>query len=246
MDIGEVLTAASVVIFVLGMVTFAVVYRRLLQQTIEEYTRVKIVVRGLIATLHKLKDGTGESTVQRILGVKAAQAKTTQETVKLQELEGTLVNLTKWIQTISASDRKIRTHMMNVQRELQNLKKIQEALQKRINTLNDKIQQTPRLERSESMLRMKEQPRSRITETERRVLDLLVNVGSMTAPEVEKKINKTREHTARLMKKLWKDGYVERDSHRKPFTYRSIKKLQKKTGGKKTKKIVSTITKKAS
>jgi len=66
----------------------------------------------------------------------------------------------------------------------------------------------------------------------------------MMAPKVEKKIRKTREHTARLMKKLWQEEYIERDTNRKPFTYRPTKKLLKKTREKKTEKIASTITKK--
>jgi CRP-like cAMP-binding protein len=32
----------------------------------------------------------------------------------------------------------------------------------------------------------------------------------MTASKMVKKIRKTREHTSRLMKKLWKEGYRER------------------------------------
>ena len=69
----------------------------------------------------------------------------------------------------------------------------------------------------------------------------------MTAPKVEKKIGKTREHTARLMKKLWQEGYIERDTHRMPFRYRPTKRLKKllkkETREKKEEKIESTISK---
>jgi DNA-binding MarR family transcriptional regulator len=98
------------------------------------------------------------------------------------------------------------------------------------------------------MLQTEELPLSRLTETERWVLHMLVEAGSMTAPKVEKKIGKTREHTARLMKKLWKEGYVERDTHKMPFTYRATKKLKeilkKKKDEKKAKKLTPTVTKK--
>jgi len=243
LGIGEILTYTSATIFVLGIVTFAIGYRRVLLQTMEEYENAEVVLQELISTIHKLKDGKGELRVQRVLGVNVAQTKTTHETVKLQMLERKLVSLTRLVQTSSASDRELMTHMMEMQREVQNLRKKQEVFQRRINTLNEKIQQVPRLEKREMMLQTEEQPFSRITETERLVLNLLVKEGSMTASKMEKKIGKTREHTARLMKKLWQEGYIERDTHRKPFTYRPTKKLKKKTRKKKAEKIASTITK---
>jgi predicted transcriptional regulator len=136
---------------------------------------------------------------------------------------------------------------MEVQREIQNLTKTQKIIQRRINTLNEKIQQAPKLERNETMLQTEDLPLSMITETEKWILHMLVEEGSTTAPKVEKKIGKTREHTARLMKKLWQEGYIERDTHRMPFTYRPTKKLKKilkkKTLEKKVEKVAPEITK---
>ena len=60
-----------------------------------------------------------------------------------------------------------------------------------------------------------------VTATEKTVLDYLLLDGPRTAKEIEAKINKTREHTARLMKKLWQEGYVERETHRIPYIYRA-------------------------
>ena len=83
-----------------------------------------------------------------------------------------------------------------------------------------------------------------LSETEREVLDILVKEGSMTAPKMEKKIGKTREHTARLLKNLWQEGYIEREAQRKPFIYRSTETLKKKAKEKKIERFASTITKK--
>jgi len=67
---------------------------------------------------------------------------------------------------------------------------------------------------------------SKLTETENIVLQFLLSEGPKTAREVEAKIEKTREHTARLMKKLWQEGYVERETHKIPFTYRAAGALR--------------------
>lgn len=47
----------------------------------------------------------------------------------------------------------------------------------------------------------------------------LITSGSVTSRDIQIKIEKTREHTARLMKRLSDDGLVERDSSKRPYTY---------------------------
>jgi len=62
-----------------------------------------------------------------------------------------------------------------------------------------------------------------LTETEIVVLEMLSKEGPKTAPEIKERVHLSREHTARLMKKLYEEGYVEREAGKIPFRY-SIKK----------------------
>ncbi len=62
-----------------------------------------------------------------------------------------------------------------------------------------------------------------LTETEMAVLETLLAEGSKTAPEIKDKVKLSREHTARVMKKLYEEGYVERETEKIPFRY-SVKK----------------------
>lgn len=55
--------------------------------------------------------------------------------------------------------------------------------------------------------------------TARQVIELLKE-GPRTSREIEKHIRRSREHTARLLKKLYDDGLVERDTSERPFRYR--------------------------
>ena len=68
----------------------------------------------------------------------------------------------------------------------------------------------------------REQALAPLTETELRVLEFIAtsSSGQRTAPEVKEMIKLTREHTARLMKKLYEGGYLERRSEKTPFAYR--------------------------
>ncbi|MEM2760559.1 MAG: hypothetical protein QXU32_01410 [Nitrososphaerales archaeon] len=50
------------------------------------------------------------------------------------------------------------------------------------------------------------------------VLKLLVD-GPKTSRQIEVVIGRSREHTARLMKKMFELGYVTRDITKKPYTY---------------------------
>lgn len=64
---------------------------------------------------------------------------------------------------------------------------------------------------------------SQITETEMEVLKMIVDLGEGTVPEIKDVIGKTREHTARLLKKLYEKGYIDRNTSSMPYRY-SIRK----------------------
>jgi DNA-binding MarR family transcriptional regulator len=64
------------------------------------------------------------------------------------------------------------------------------------------------------------------TPTELQVLTLLASEGPKSAPEIGKAIGRSREHTARLMKKLYEEGYTRRDQTRIPFRYSVVDRLK--------------------
>jgi FtsZ-binding cell division protein ZapB len=59
-----------------------------------------------------------------------------------------------------------------------------------------------------------------LTPTERQTIDILAREGPKAAPELGKRLRKSREHTARLMKKLYLEGYVDRESNHPPYRYK--------------------------
>lgn len=58
----------------------------------------------------------------------------------------------------------------------------------------------------------------------------LITDKSLTSRDIQVTIGKTREHTARLMKKLYDDGLVERKTGTKPYAYTISKKGKEKLG----------------
>jgi DNA-binding CsgD family transcriptional regulator len=66
-----------------------------------------------------------------------------------------------------------------------------------------------------------------LTETELRVLEIIAEAGEKTAPEIKDLIKLTREHTARLVKKLYEEGYLERNTAKTPYAYRVKEEMLK-------------------
>jgi DNA-binding MarR family transcriptional regulator len=66
-----------------------------------------------------------------------------------------------------------------------------------------------------------------LTNTEVAVLEMLSSEGSKTAPEIKERVGLSREHTARLMKKLYEEGYLEREMGKIPFRYSVKKEMEK-------------------
>jgi chromosome segregation ATPase len=66
-----------------------------------------------------------------------------------------------------------------------------------------------------------------LTNTEVAVLEMLSSEGAKTAPEIKERVSLSREHTARLMKKLYEDGYLEREIGKIPFKYTVKKEMEK-------------------
>ena len=58
----------------------------------------------------------------------------------------------------------------------------------------------------------------------------LITEKPMTSRDIQITIGRTREHTSRTLKKLFEEGFVERDMSTKPFTYKITEKGMTKTG----------------
>lgn len=61
------------------------------------------------------------------------------------------------------------------------------------------------------------------------VLRLIID-KSMTSRDIQNASHRSREHTSRLMKKLYQDGFVERNTNTKPYVYSITEKGKAKIG----------------
>ena len=62
------------------------------------------------------------------------------------------------------------------------------------------------------------------------VLQLITN-KAMTSRDIQITLKRSREHTSRLMKKLFEDGYVQRNTESKPYSYSISEKGKERNWG---------------
>ncbi len=58
----------------------------------------------------------------------------------------------------------------------------------------------------------------------------LITLKEMTSRDIQVTIGRSREHTSRLMKRLFEEGLVERNTKLKPFTYKITEKGKARLG----------------
>ena len=104
---------------------------------------------------------------------------------------------------------------------LEKLAKNQQVIQKPVDFIKTDIVST---EEPDSIRRMPNLDHNNATDY---VLHLITD-KAMTSRDIQITLKRSREHTSRLMKKLFEDAYVKRNTNTKPYTYSITKKGKEK------------------
>jgi archaellum component FlaC len=141
-------------------------------------------------------------------------------------------------QAITQNNTSILPCLAGLEDKIKDIETAQETIRSKISSVEDQLQKisaTPPEAATQTVIPIKrDKALAALTDTEIAVLELLSKEGPKTAPEIKEKVLLSREHTARLMKKLYEEGYLERETGKIPFRY-SVKKemeslLQKAEG----------------
>ena len=130
--------------------------------------------------------------------------------------------LVESLTSIMQINKKLSHNLLILNNKIDEMKSSTNDLQTRIDSLNVTQQQR-------SQQTFQNTPLNYLTPTEKQIIQLLLE-ETKTAPEIQRSIKKTREHTSRLLKKLWQEGYIERETHTIPFIYRPTKELESRVG----------------
>jgi predicted HTH transcriptional regulator len=154
---------------------------------------------------------------------------------KAEEIDGMLRALEGRVAADSEDKKGISARLTEVEKRVSDVVASQQTTSSKIASLEEQANQlkvTPEAHFEGVIPLRREKAMAQLTNTEVAVLELLVSEGAKTAPEIKERVKLSREHTARLMKKLYEEGYLERETGKIPFKYsvkKEMEKLLKKT-----------------
>lgn len=218
------------IIFFATVIGFAVEYYKHLAKVKKEYEEAKVSFNDIVLSFSRELKRITESMRTFTYKIEAATARGTETSSKVEAMEGKLKNLENRVGKVLENWDNLLVQLEEIKKQAYDVVTSHKELAARITLLEEKLKQTPTPSESgvETVIPIrKERALAHLTETELAVLEMLAAEGPKTAPEIKEKIKLSREHTARLMKKLYEEGYLERDSSKIPFKYNVKKEMEK-------------------
>lgn len=233
---SDLLLIVITALLLITMGASALYYRRI-RRVSEEYEEAKGVVDDIIISFNRQfqKQEDRLRIVTHEIEVVSSKGKKIVE--KMEKHSRQLANLAGKVEAVSEVEQKLSTQIEKVDKKVNGLTASQERVVQRIAEVEKARYKAPTPEaKIEAAIPIKkEKALAPLTETELAVLEIIAKEGEKTAPEIRERIRLTREHTARLMKKLYEDGYLERHTRKMPYTYRLKEEMLKILKKKETK-----------
>jgi len=152
---------------------------------------------------------------------------------RIESLEEASIQMREAIRAIAADSAGIRSADATLESRCQEFEKsLKELLNQHKEILHEleTLRSKPIPMASQPRAELDEDPvLEKLTPTERETLQILKD-GPLHAPELGRRMNKSREHVSRLMKRLYLEGYVDRETERPPFRYKLNDKLLSSLG----------------
>jgi predicted transcriptional regulator len=206
----------------------ALYYKRI-RRVHEEYEEAKNIVGDITISVNRQfqRQEAGLRAVTHEIEIISSENEKVVK--KVEQYDKRLATLATTIGDAPAIEQKLSTQIEETNTKVDDIKATQNKILQRIAQV-EKVRYEAQVSEAkiETVIPIrKEKALAPLTETELTALETIAKEGEKTAPEIREKIKLTREHTARLMKKLYEDGYLERDTHKMPYTYRLKKEMEK-------------------
>jgi len=229
------------VIILLAVTTVAAIeYYKQLRKAKKEYEKAKNTVEDVVLSFNRELKREAERSEGMTYKVEGTASKADMGLRKIENIEKRIEPLESQltvqldtIKAVSESNAQTLDKVAGVDTKMRGIEASQETIKTKITGLEEQLQKfstIPEIKGEQSLSVMpikRDKAMAALTDTEIAVLEFLSAEGPKTAPEIKEKVKLSREHTARLMKKLYEEGYLERETGKLPFKY-SIKKEMEK------------------
>jgi len=226
MDIieSDVLLMSTVFLLILASMA-AVLYYRRIKGARAKYEEAKDVVGDVVVSFSKQLQRHEEQLEKANYRVEGLSTRSENVVLKVEELGKQTSNLASKVANTSEMQDRLTKDIDDMKERLNDIGKAQEDIIKQVS-------ETPEAKVEAAIPIKRERALAPLTETELRVLEFIAEGGEKTAPEIRDLTRLTREHSARLVKKLYEEGYLERNTGVTPYRYRvkaEMLKLLKKS-----------------
>jgi DNA-binding MarR family transcriptional regulator len=215
-------------------ITASVEYYRQIRKAQKEYEKAKSIVEDIVLSFNRELKREADKLDVIAFKIEGNLAKADMGLKKADALEKKIMPIENQIGTISNGNTSILSEVTGLESKIKDIEASQETLKVKVEGFEEQIQKfniAPEI--GEPVMPIKrDKAMAALTDTEIAVLEMLSSEGPKTAPEIKDRVKLSREHTARLMKKLYEEGYVEREAGKIPFRYsikKEMEKLLKKT-----------------
>jgi len=225
---SDLLLIVVTALLLVTMGASALYYKRI-RRVREEYEEARSTVGDITMSFNRQFQRQGDNLRAVTRKIEIISSESEKVARKVEEYDKRLANLANIIEDAPTIEQKMSTQIEETNRKVGDIKAAQDDMLQRIVEV-EKLKykaQVPEAKIEAAIPIKREKALAPLTETELTVLEVIAKEGEKTAPEIREKIKLTREHTARLMKKLYEDGYLERTTHKMPYTYRLKEEMQK-------------------
>jgi DNA-binding CsgD family transcriptional regulator len=208
----------------------AVEYYRQIRKAQKEYEKAREAVEDIVMSFNRELKREADRLELVAYKVEGSMAKADTSLKRVDILGKKIAPIESKLVAIPENNASVLSKIADVDMKTRNIEAAQKTLKTKITEVEEQVQKlssVPEI-RSEPVIPIRrDKAMAALTDTEVTVLEMLSAEGSKTAPEIKERVQLSREHTARLMKKLYEKGYLERETGKIPFRY-SVKKEMKK------------------
>jgi DNA-binding MarR family transcriptional regulator len=208
----------------------SVEYYRQIRKAQKEYEKAREAVEDIVLSFNRELKREADRLELVAYKVEGSAAKADTSLKRVDSIEKKIAPIESQLSTISENEVSVLSKMSDVGTKMHNIETSHQTLKTKITELEEQVQKlstVPEIKNEPVIPIRRDKAMAALTDTEVTVLEMLSAEGSKTAPEIKDRIRLSREHTARLMKKLYEKGYLERETSKIPFKY-SVKKEMKK------------------
>jgi chromosome segregation ATPase len=208
----------------------SVEYYRQIRKAQKEYEKAREAVEDIVLSFNRELKREADRLELVAYKVEGNAAKADTSFKRVDNIEKKIAPIESKLRAISENDASILSKIAEVDTKTHNIEASHQTLKTKITEVEEQVQKlsaVPEIKIEPVIPIRRDKAMAALTDTEVTVLEMLSAEGSKTAPEIKDRVRLSREHTARLMKKLYEEGYVERETGKIPFKYNVKKEMAK-------------------